>query len=138
MTSEYRINESNYVDVAEANIKKLIQENTRTLPNGKKSTNIVSTSKIRGLLSMVSDIYNDVLHETGETLSSDIVSRISYMKVHFYYEAGREKRVKSFLETAEVFSVINEIKGKRSGFILFSRYMEALVAFRKFYVEKDD
>lgn len=138
MTSECRINESNYVDMAEANIKKLIQENTRTLPNGKKSISIVSTSKIRGLLSMVSDIYNDVLHETGETLSSDIVSRISYMKVHFYYEAGREKQVKSFLETAEVFSVINEIKGKRSGFILFSRYMEALVAFRKFYVEKDD
>jgi CRISPR-associated protein Csm2 len=138
MTSECRINESNYVDMAEANIKKLIQENTRTLPNGKKSISIVSTSKIRGLLSMASDIYNDVLHETGETLSSDIVSRISYMKVHFYYEAGREKQVKSFLETAEVFSVINEIKGKRSGFILFSRYMEALVAFRKFYVEKDD
>ena len=138
MTSECRINESNYVDMAEANIKKLIQENTRTLPNGKKSISIVSTSKIRGLLSMVSDIYNDVLHETGETLSSDIVSRISYMKVHFYYEAGREKQVKSFLETEEVFSVINEIKGKRSGFILFSRYMEALVAFRKFYVEKDD
>lgn len=138
MTSECRINESNYVDMAEANIKKLIQENTRTLPNGKKSTNIVSTSKIRGLLSMVSDIYNDVLHETGETLSSDIVSRISYMKVHFYYEAGREPLVKTFLEKAEVFQLLNTINGKRSRFILFSRYMEALVAFRKFHVEKDD
>lgn len=138
MTTECKINESNYVDMAEAHIKELIQKNTRVLPNGKKSTSIVTTSKIRGLLSMVSDIYNDVLNEPGETLRPDIVARISYMKVHFYYEAGREKLVKSFLETAEVFPLLNEIKGKRSGFILFSRYMEALVAFRKFYVEKDD
>lgn len=138
MTTECKINESNYVDMAEAHINELIQKNTRVLPNGKKSTSIVTTSKIRGLLSMVSDIYNDVLNEPGETLRPDIVARISYMKVHFYYEAGREKLVKSFLETAEVFPLLNEIKGKRSGFILFSRYMEALVAFRKFYVEKDD
>ncbi len=138
MTSGCNINESNYVDMAEAHIKELIQKNTRVSATGKKSVNIVTTSKIRGLLSMVSDIYNDVLNEKGETLSSDIVSRISYMKVHFYYEAGREKLVKSFLDTAEVFPLLNEIKGKRSGFILFSRYMEALVAFRKFYVEKDD
>lgn len=138
MTSGCNINESNYVDMAEAHIKELIQKNTRVSATGKKSVNIVTTSKIRGLLSMVSDIYNDVLNEKGETLSSDIVSRISYMKVHFYYEAGREKLVRSFLDTAEVFPLLNEIKGKRSGFILFSRYMEALVAFRKFYVEKDD
>ncbi len=138
MTTECKINESNYVDMAEAHIKELIQANMKMLPNGKKSVNIVSTSKIRGLLSMVSDIYNDVLNEPSETLRSDIVSRISYMKVHFYYEAGREKQVKSFLKTAEVFPLLDAIKGKRSGFILFSRYMEALVAFRKFYVEKDD
>ncbi len=138
MTNECKINESNYVDMAEKHIKELIQKNTRIQSNGKKKVNIVTTSKIRGLLSMVSDIYNDVLHETGEALNSDIVSRISYMKVHFYYEAGRESQVKDFLETAEVFPLLNAINGKRSGFILFSRYMEALVAFRKFYVKEDD
>lgn len=137
MASECRINESNYVDIAEANIQKLKQEGTK-FDRGKQQIQIVSTSKIRGLLSMVSDIYNDVLNEPKEDLSLDIRSRINYMKVHFYYEAGREKTVKKFLETAEVFTLIDEIKGKRSGFILFSRYMEALVAFRKFYVEKDD
>lgn len=137
MTSECRINESNYVDIAEANIQKLKKEGTKIDRNGRTQIKIVTTSKIRGLLSMVSDIYNDVLHETGETLSSDIVSRISYMKVHFYYEAGREPLVKTFLDKAEVFQLLNTINGKRSRFILFSRYMEALVAFRKFYVEND-
>ncbi len=138
MTRECSINESNYVEVAEAKIKELKKNNTKPQSNGRITVSIVSTSKIRGLLSMVSDIYNDVLNETGELLNSDTVARINYMKVHFYYEAGREKLVKEFLETAEIFPLIEAIRGKRSGFILFSRYMEALVAFRKYYVGNDD
>lgn len=133
-----RITESNYVDEAEKHIKELIRKKTKTDRMGRESVDIVSTSKMRGLLAMVSDIYNDVLNEPKESLSNDLIARINYMKVHFYYEAGREKKVKELMEEAKVFEVINDIKGKRSGFILFSRYMEALVAFRKFYVEKDD
>lgn len=133
-----RITESNYVDEAEKHIKELIKKKTKTDRMGRESVDIVSTSKMRGLLAMVSDIYNDVLNEPKESLSNDLIARINYMKVHFYYEAGREKKVKELMEEARVFEVINDIKGKRSGFILFSRYMEALVAFRKFYVEKDD
>ena len=133
-----RITESNYVDEAEKHIKELIRKKTKTDRMGRESVDIVSTSKMRGLLAMVSDIYNDVLNEPKESLSNDLIARINYMKVHFYYEAGREKKVKELMEEARVFEVINDIKGKRSGFILFSRYMEALVAFRKFYVEKDD
>lgn len=133
-----RITEDNYVDMAEKHIQKLVKDNTKVDNRGNKSVNIVSTSKIRGLLAMVSDIYNDVLHENQEMLSDDLLARINYLKVHFYYEAGREKKVKELLEKAQVFDVLNDIRGKRSGFILFSRYMEALVAFRKYYVEKDD
>ena len=133
-----RITESNYVDEAEKHIKELIKKKTKTDRMGRESVDIVSTSKMRGLLAMVSDIYNDVLNEPKESLSNDLIARINYMKVHFYYEAGREKKVNELMEEAKAFEVINDIKGKRSGFILFSRYMEALVAFRKFYVEKDD
>ncbi len=133
-----RITESNYVDEAEKHIKELKRKKTKTDRNGRESVDIVSTSKMRGLLAMVSDIYNDVLNEPQESLSNNLIARINYMKVHFYYEAGREKKVKELLEEARVFEVISDIKGKRSSFILFSRYMEALVAFRKFYVEKDD
>ncbi len=137
-----RITESNYVDEAEKHIKNLVSNNTELdKRTGKPRVNdkkIVTTSKLRGLLAMVSDIYNDVLHEPQEILSNDLIARINYLKVHFYYEAGREETVKELLKEAKVFEVISDIKGKRSGFILFSRYMEALVAFRKFYVEKDD
>ncbi len=128
------INETDYVDKAEKAIKEL---SSKTNKSGRPIP-IVTTSKIRNLLAMVSDIYNDVNNNKDEKLSNVIVGRIAYMKLRFYYEAGREASVKSLLETAKVFDIINEIGNSRSNYILFSRYMEALVAFRKFYGGKDE
>lgn len=127
------INEENYVDKAERAIKELCDRKDQK----GRPIKIVTTSKIRNLLAMVSDIYNDVLDETAEILPSEIIGRINYMKIRFYYEAGREKDVKDLLEKADLFEIIDEIAGKRSNFLLFSRYMEALVAFRKFYGGSD-
>ncbi len=129
-----QIDETNYVDKAEKAIKELC---SRTDRRG-RPVPIVTTSKIRNLLAMVSDIYNDVNNNKEETLSNDIVGRIEYMKLRFYYEAGREPKVKDLLSTAKVFEIINEIGKSRSNYILFSRYMEALVAFRKYYGGKDE
>ena len=87
---------------------------------------------------MVSDIYNDVRNVQGEVLSEELIGKINYMKIRFYYEAGREAKVKDLLMTANVFQIIDEIGGKKKNFLLFSRYMEALVAFRKYYGGKDE
>ena len=46
--------------------------------------------------------------------------------------------MKRLLTTAKAFELLNEIGNSRSNYILFSRYMEALVAFRKFYGGKDE
>lgn len=126
-----QINESNYVDMAENAIKELIKEKS---PRDK----IVTTSKIRNLLAMVADIYNDVINNKAEELGDDIVVRINYMKVQFYYSAGREDSVKKLLKQANVLRIIDEIGNSRSNYIIFSRYMEALVAFRKYYGGIDD
>ncbi len=129
-----RIDETNYVDKAEQAIKTLTQKKDKsgnTVP-------IATTSKIRNLLAMAADIYNEVVNAKSEQLSNDIIGRINYMKLRFYYEAGRESSVKTFLEEAQAFEIINEINGSRKNYILFSRYIEALVAFRKFYGGKDD
>lgn len=119
-----QIDETNYVDKAEQAILKL-------------KVSIVTTSKIRNLLAMVSDIYNDVLNVKEEKLNREVIGRINYMKLRFYYEAGREESVKRLLTTAKVFELLNEIGNSRSNYILFSRYMEALVAFHRFYGGKD-
>lgn len=124
------IHENDYVDQAEQAIKKLSAK--------KDQKALVTTSKIRNLLAMVSDIYNDVRNVQGEVLSEELIGKINYMKIRFYYEAGREAKVKDLLMTANVFQIIDEIGGKKKNFLLFSRYMEALVAFRKYYGGKDE
>ena len=130
------INENNYVDFAEETIKKLTKPVEK---NGKLSSpKIVSTSKIRNLLAMVSDIYNDVNVLNVDKLPDEIIGQINYMKVRFYYEAGREDSVKKLFETSKVFEIIDEIGNSKKNYILFSKYMEALVAFRKYYGGADD
>lgn len=129
-----RVNEQNYVDEAERVILSLKNKKDKK----QRPVAVVTTSKLRNLLSMASDIYNEVVNQGEERLSEDICSRIEYLRVRFLYEAGREDSVKNLVNEAGLIDVLKEIHGSRKNYILFSRYMEALVAFRKFYVEKDD
>ncbi len=128
------INENNYVDKAEEAINKL-----RSKVNKKtgKTEQMVTTTKIRNLLSMTSDIYNEVLPLQNDKLSDELVGKIEYLRIRFVYEMGREPKVRDFAEQADILQIIKEIHGSRKNYILFSRYMEALVAFHKFYGGKD-
>lgn len=129
------ITELNYVDEAEKAITEL-----KNLKDQKgKPFQMVTTSKIRGLLSMMADIYNEVMSYPEEKLSADIVSRIEYLRVRFLYDAGRDKdqAVKRFLETTKILDVLANVKGNKKQYILFYRYMEALVAFHKYLGGKD-
>ncbi|MGI6705941.1 MAG: type III-A CRISPR-associated protein Csm2 [Clostridia bacterium] len=96
-----------------------------------------TTSKIRNILSMVNEIYNDVLLEQEETLSQDVQDRILHLKVRLVYECGREQIVKTFCQKAQLQEIISAIGNSRSRFITFSRYMEALVAYHRFYDGRD-
>ena len=120
-----KLTEDNYTELAEKVIVKLSQEKR---PNG-KPVQMVTTSKIRNLLAMTADIYNDVVNSQDEKLSTDIVGRIKYMKIRFVYE---------LVEQAGLLEHLDDIGNSRKQYILFSRYMEALVAYRKFYGGKDD
>ena len=129
-----KLDENNYVDLAEAAIKKLsskIDQNGKAVP-------MVTTSKIRNLLAMTADIYNDVLAEKEERLPAEIISRINYLKIRFVYEAGREPEVKRLMDEASIMSYLNDIKGSKRQYILFSRYMEALVAYHRYYGGRDN
>lgn len=129
-----KLTEDNYVKTAENVILKLSKEvDRRGNQNG-----LVTTSKIRNLLAMTAEIYNDVINSTDEHLSQETIGRINYLKIRFVYEAGREKLVRSLVDEAQILSCLDDIKGSRKQFLLFSRYMEALVANRKFYGQKDE
>lgn len=132
------ITEENYVDVAEKVILELRDKKNKW----GDPVQVVTTSKIRNLLSMTADIYNEVINQNEDKLSQNVNSRIEYLRVRFLYEVGRDsdsrdKSVKNFVETAKLIEFLKDIKGSKKKFILFNRYMEALVAFRKYYIKDD-
>ena len=102
----------------------------------------ITTSKIRGLLSGMSDIYNDVVRVQGEELPRDIVDRIQYLKVQFVYEYGRDDKkdgpVRRFINESKILNKIDKIGTSKKKFIEMARYMEALVAYHRFYGGKDE
>ena len=129
-----RINDNNCLDKAENVIKNLVKGARK---NFKGEPDIVTTSMIRNLLAMNADIYNQVLTKSSEKLDDEICGRIEYLRVRFMYECGREPKVKEFVQQAEILEILKEIKQSKKNYLLFSRYMEALIAFHKYYGGKE-
>jgi CRISPR-associated protein, csm2 family len=123
------LEKTNYVDKAEDVVNNLMRD--------KKNHLILTTSKIRNILSMISTIYNEVIHYPSDKLNEDIVERLKYLKMRFAYEAGREKAVKNLIEVAKIFEIIEWIGNDKQKCILFCKYMESIVAYHKFNGGKD-
>lgn len=130
------INDSNYVDKAEEVIRTLKSKGRENKRTGEREL-ALTTSKIRNLLAMTDDIYNEVMNQGGEALSGDVCGRISYLRVRFIYEAGRDGNVKDFVEQSKILDILKEIGSSRENYILFNHYMEALVAFHRYYGGRD-
>ena len=114
------------LDKVENTIKELkTKKNQRGKPIG-----LLTVSQIRNLLAMSADILNE------ENLSEELLDRVSYLTVRFYYEAGRDEKVKSFIETAKLLPFLKGIKTRKQ-YIQYYQYMEALVAFHKYHGGKD-
>jgi len=97
-----------------------------------------TTSKIRNILAMVSDIYNDLYGDQEVSLNQEIQNRIEYLKVRLIYECGREPKViKPFVEKAQLLPLLESIGDSSERFRSFAHYMEALVAYHRFYGGKD-
>ncbi len=119
------VTEENYVEEAEKVINEV----------GAKS---FTTTKLRNLLSLSSDIYNMVIHQNGDKLTEEIKSKIEYLRVRFIYEAGRDENgIKRLVENANLLGVLKNIKGSKKNYILFNRYLEALVALHRYNGGKD-
>ena len=128
------INEQNYVDEAEKAILRLKEKKDR---NG-KTIPMVTTSKIRNLLAMTADIYNEIMNQNAPQLDDEMSAKIEYLRVRFMYEAGREKSVYNFITETSVIELLKSVKKDKKQYILYNRYMEALVAFHKFYGGQDE
>jgi CRISPR-associated protein Csm2 len=121
------LNSENYVDEAEKVIRSMVVKDR----NGNDRIS-VTTSKIRNILSMVTELYDDVIHEPGEELSKEIVERIQYLRLRIAYEAGRDPSVREFVDKSKLLSHVKQIGNKKKTFLLFCRYVEALVAYHRY------
>ena len=102
-----------------------------TLSGGRSK---ITTSKIRNLLSLVSDIYNAENLRTEKELLPESVTALTMMRIRVVYEAGREEAVKTFVREAKLLQYIKGIGTDRAALIEFSHYMEALVAYHRFII----
>ncbi len=130
------------VDIAQAVMKKLIED--------QQSKNLrVTTSQIRKFLTAVNAIDGRVkqaklkAHDNLDRLPSDISASVKFLKVQLAYQIGRAQNrdkvnpVKEFEREANLMNRIDSIKDSVEKFDSFARYVEALVAFHKFYGGSD-
>lgn len=115
-----------YVDQAETIMRDL-------MINGKT----VTTSKIRNLLSVVTEIYNTENIRTDARLLPESVARISLMRVRVAYECGRDDTVKTFVVKTKLLEYLKGISTDRADLIRFAHYMEALVAYHRYFGGKE-
>lgn len=125
-----KLQTDNYVEIAEGVIKNLNRDKENKL--------LLTTSKIRNILAMVSELYNDAQRLRAETLSDELVGRVQYLKMRVAYEAGRDDVVRDFVEMAQLLGEIDRVGRKKERLILFCHYMEALVAYHKFLGGRDN
>ena len=112
-----------YVDAAEAVMRRLASNNNR-----------ITTSKIRNLLSMVTDIYNVENRRNETQLLPESKTALAMLRIRAVYEAGREQKVKDFIAEAKLLQYIKGIGNDREKLIGFAHYMEALVAYHRFLI----
>ena len=139
-----KLTQTNYVDMAEKTVL--------SLSTDEEGSFLLKSAKLRNLLGMVSDIYNDVAYSMDAELSDEIVERLQYIRMRFAYEAGREKEdrgngrkrdkkkatpIEELLEKGNIKEILLDIGKDRKKCICFCRYMEAIVAYHKFYNGRD-
>jgi len=101
---------------------------------GKGKSNL-TTSKLRNILSMASDIYNVENNREEEHLAEENKIALRKMHVRIVYEAGRDHDVCEFIKQSHLINYLKYIEDSwdRKMFIRFENYLEALVAYHRFF-----
>ena len=121
----------------------VVQNNLK--PSNKKGRkkqvlfNGLTTSKLRKLMEQVNRLYTIAFHSNEDQLNEEFIDELEYLKIKFYYEAGREKSVDEFLKKTLMFPIIDRVIQKESKkfFLDYCKYFEALVAYAKYYQKED-
>ena len=109
--------------------------------------NMLSTSQIRKFLTAVNKITEEVnvdcIENPDDTkLQESLQAEIKFLKVKLAYQIARSKSkwgnpVEDFAKEAKLMEEIDAIKDSIKAYRTFARYIEALVAFHKYYGGRD-
>ncbi len=119
---------NDYIGDAEEIVKRL--KSNKSLP---------TTSQLRKFLSAVNSINNKISLFCAKTadspaeLPADIKNEIQYLRIKLAYQAGKEQKVKSFIDESEILDRIKGISSSRDKYLDFSRFIEAFVAYHKYH-----
>ena len=131
-----------YVAEAESVIKGLSKNRNNEI--------LLNTSQLRKILSAITDVKNKVTVEVAKNkeknkkISPELQMEIRFLKTILRYQAGREieennkkhstlNAVDEFIEKARLISRLDAIGENVEEFYNYCKYIEALVAFHKYY-----
>ena len=106
-------------------------------------TNGLTTNQIRKFLTAVNTLTNKITlyrHQQEQTraLSEDLAKEVRFLKVKLAYQVARgNKGVKRFAEDTQLKEYIDTVGTDLKEYMAFAQFIEALVAYHKFYGEKE-
>ena len=106
-------------------------------------TNGLTTNQIRKFLTAVNTLTNKITlyrHQQEQTreLSEDLAKEVRFLKVKLAYQVARgNKGVKRFAKDTQLKEYIDTVGTDLKEYMAFAQFIEALVAYHKFYGEKE-
>ena len=116
-----------YVDAAEKVMRALFANRSR-----------ITTTKMRGFLTLVNDVYNVESLRTEPELSAESKLKLMRLRVRMVYDAGRERDVKDFVEQAKLLEYLKGVDDSREAMMKFAHYVEELVAYHRYLGGRDN
>jgi len=125
---------------------KKAEEVIKSLDTDKYGNIKLTKNQIRKFLGAVNAITNRVdiyfsQHQDEKNIPLDLVNQIEFLKVKLAYQAGRDKHgkvVKDFVEKADLMNRIDDIGDDLTRYRNFAQYIEALVAYHRYYGGNDN
>lgn len=123
-----------YVDFAEKLMSRYREEWEK---NRRRGLAFISTSKLRNILSLLMDVYNIEALRIDTEITEESIVKLQMARVRLAYESGRDDGVKQFVEDANLLPWLKGVGTSREKLLHYVHYLEALVAYHRFFGGKD-
>ena len=93
----------------------------------------ITTSKLRNILSLLMDVYNTEILRTETELLEESKVKLQMARIRIAYECGRDRNTKEFVEGAYLLPWLKAVGSSREQAIRYIHYLEAIVAYHRFW-----